>query len=182
MKWALTGDESLWFTYTILNAKSTVSNSLYIYQHSILLLGSFFSTHLELTLKGLKFYSFQETSNFNKTLQEKRLQDFRCAEDIFKHDALHTHNFRVLGDRVNLSNPFKFQLFSKFLNHLDIIEKYFVVVRSVIELIRYMKSAMQTGKYKEAFFGSPTLLTLSLTHLSRKRYLKKKNYKDQHFI
>lgn len=44
---------------------------------------------------------------------------------------------------VNLSNPLKFQLFSKFSNHLDIIEKYFVVVRSVIELIRYMKPVMQ---------------------------------------
>ena len=120
-------------------------------------------------MKGLKFYSFQETSNFNKTLQEKRLQDFKCAEDILKHDALCTHNFRVLTDGVNLSNPLKFQLFSKFSNHLDIIDKYFVVVRSVIELIRYMKPVMQIGKYKEAFFGSSTLLTLSLTHLSRKR-------------
>ena len=87
----------------------------------------------------------------------------------FLNMMLFAHVIRVLGDGVNLSNPFKFQLFSKFSNHLDIIEKYFVVVRNVIELIRYMKPAMQIGKYKEAFFGSLILLTLSLTHLSRKR-------------
>lgn len=93
--------------------QSVIPNLLYIFQHSFLLLSSSFSTHLELAFKGWRFYSFWESSDFNKILHKKRLQDFRCAGDTFKQDALCTDNSMVLGDGVNSPNPSKFQLFSK---------------------------------------------------------------------
>lgn len=107
------GQGSLWSTYTTQssNQLSPVLSLSFVLSSSSA--ASSPNLPLQLAFKGVRFYPFKQSSNFNKIPQIKRLQGFRCTEDTFKHDVICIDHSKVPRGRVDSPSPSKCQLSSK---------------------------------------------------------------------